>query len=132
MAPRYRRGVRGSVVSMTERFGAVDFDRFHLEELPARLAERPELSACFGDPRLRPLAISVPGTGSYTYSVGPGGLAIASGDGSAATVVELAHGDWCDFRWELKTSFALFYAGLVTLVRGSMSQLFRWEPVLRD
>jgi hypothetical protein len=120
---------------MTERFGAIDFDQFHLEELPRQLA-RVDGGEVFGPPnRLRPLAFCLRDGRAYTYIPDGDGLRIEGGeevaDTVADTIVVLSPEDWCDFVWELRTVFALLYADRVEIRRGSFSQLARWEPALR-
>ena len=116
---------------VSERFGPIDFDHFHTVELPERLdRERAEVvrTAVRG---LSPIAFRLPDGRSYTYAPGGDGIVVSAGDDEARTVVELAHADWCDFVWELRTSFALLYGGAVSFPRGSFGQLARWEPALR-
>jgi ectoine hydroxylase-related dioxygenase (phytanoyl-CoA dioxygenase family) len=112
---------------MSERFGPIDFDRFHTVELPERLAVNPlpDLE------RLRPIAFRLDDGRAYTYTPVDGGIEISAGEEDAATVVGLSHEDWCDFVWELRSCFALFYAERLRFPRGSIGQLSRWEPVLR-
>lgn len=111
---------------MGERFGPIDFEDFHVGELPRRAADVPDAEGR----RLRPLAFRVDGR-SFTYTLRPGGIDVVAGDDDAHTVVELAHADWCDFVWELRTCFALFYAQKVAFPRGHFGHLAAWEPTLR-
>ncbi len=111
---------------MVERFDPVDFDWFHTEELPRLAAER--LSPVGG---LCPLAFRLEDGRAYTLVPTAVGLRIEPGEGRASTVVELSERDWCNFRWELQTCFALLYADRLRFRRGGMGQLSRWEPVLR-
>jgi hypothetical protein len=116
---------------VSERFGPIDFDRFHTVELPERLAgDRGEAvrTAVRG---LSPIAFRLEDGTAYTYAHGGGGLVVNPGDDSARTVVELRHADWCAFVWELRTSFALLYGGDVSIPRGGFGHLARWEPALR-
>lgn len=112
---------------MSERFGSLDFDHFHAVELPNQLAQRkpPDLAG------LRPIAFRLDDGRAYTYIPSEQGIRISAGSGGAATVVELGHEDWSDFVWELRSSFALLYAGSLRFERGSIGQLSRWEPILR-
>ena len=116
---------------MSEQFGPLDFDRFHTADLPERLAGgRAALFAASAD-RLKPIAFRLSDGRAYTYVPTGGGLKIVPGDEDAATVVELAYDAWCDFVWELRTCFALFYAEQLSFPRGGFGQLTRWEPALR-
>ncbi len=112
---------------MSERFGLIDFDRFHTMELPEKLAVHTPLDLA----RLRPIAFRLEDGRAYTYTPSGGGIEISAGDEEASTVVELTHRDWCDFAWELRSCFALLYADRVAFPRGRIGQLSRWEPVLR-
>jgi ectoine hydroxylase-related dioxygenase (phytanoyl-CoA dioxygenase family) len=114
-----------------ERFGAIDFDWFHREELPSMLARRGAIFLEADAAVLRPLAFQLTGGNAYTYVPNGDTFSIESGVGGARTVVELAAGAWREFAWELKTCFALLYADQLTVRKGSFGQLARWEPPLR-
>ncbi len=114
-----------------ERFGPIDFDWFHREELPALLGSR---GAIFSDTDagvVRPLAFRVPDGRAYTYVPRDKTFSVEPGTEAAQTVVELTLDSWCAFAWELKTCFALLYADELTVRRGSFGQMARWEPPLR-
>jgi hypothetical protein len=115
----------------TDRFGAVDFDDFHRDELPTLLdARRPT----FSDSDLavvQPLAFRLSGGRSYTYLPSGRSFSVEPGIDRAHTVVEMAYDPWRAFRWELRSSFALLYAEELAVTRGSFGQLVRWEPTLR-
>jgi ectoine hydroxylase-related dioxygenase (phytanoyl-CoA dioxygenase family) len=116
---------------MSDRFGPIDFDRFHTDDLPDRLAAGNGRLAAADLKGAKPLAFRLPDGRSYTYTPTSDGLAITPGEEHTHTVVELAPEDWCDFVWELRSSFALFYADRLTFPRGSFGHLARWEPALR-
>jgi len=116
---------------MGERFGPVDFDRFHTVDLPQRLAANATVLAAADLERLRSIAFRLDDGRAYTYTPAGNTIEVAPGDDGAHTVVELSTQDWSDFVWELRSCFALFYAERVTIPRGSFGQLSRWEPVLR-
>ena len=66
----------------------LDFDRFHRDVLPARLAAGNGALAV-GDARLiGPLAIQTP-SGTYTYVPGTDTIDIVEGDANAKTVIAL-------------------------------------------
>jgi len=117
-------------VAVSERFGPIDFDHFHTVELPKKLAERSQPLPDAA--RLRPIAFRVDDGSAYTYFPNASGMEIREGEEEAATVVVLSRRDWCDFLWELRSSFALLYAGSVEFARGGIGQLSRWEAVLRS
>ncbi len=114
----------------TERFAPVDFDRFHQVELPALLSARGPILSADVDV-VRPIAFQLHDGRAYTYMPSQRTFSIAPGHDRADTVVELGWEQWCDFVWELKTCFALFYADQLAVTRGSFRQLARWEPLLR-
>lgn len=116
---------------MSERFGPIDFDEFHLVDLPARLAEGNGELARVDLDGVRPIAFRLDDGRAYTYSVTDDGIAIEPGHEKARTIIELTHADWCEFVWELRTCFALFYAERITIPLGSFGHLARWEPALR-
>jgi ectoine hydroxylase-related dioxygenase (phytanoyl-CoA dioxygenase family) len=116
---------------MSERFGPIDFDEFHTVDLPGRLAAGREEAVADHAEGLRSIAFRLDDGRAYTYTPSAHGFDVTPGDEEAATVIELSHADWCDFVWELKTCFALFYAELLRVPRGGFGQLTIWEPVLR-
>jgi hypothetical protein len=116
---------------VNDRFGPIDFDRFHREDLPGRLAEQPHVLTATDRRAVRPLAFRLDDGRSYTYTPTDDGFVVAPGDDEAHTVVALTYDDWCAFAWELRSCFALFYADKLTFPRGHFGQLARWEPTLR-
>jgi len=116
---------------MNERFGAIDFDRFHAVDLPERLAAGNGGLAAAHLQRCRPIAFRLEDGRAYTYTPMAAGIEITPGEADAQTVIELTHADWCDFVWELKTCFALLYAERIAVPVGTFGQLSRWEPALR-
>ncbi len=114
-----------------DRFGAVDFDRFHRDELPELLAVRGPVFSGSDIRVVKPLAFRLDDGRAYTYLPVGRSFRVESGVDRAHTVVELAHDPWCAFRWELRSSFALLYAQELAVTRGSFGQLVRWEPALR-
>ena len=114
-----------------ERFGPIDFDRFHREELPALLGRRGAIFSDTDAAVVRPLGFQLSDGRAYTYVPEGKTFSVRPGTGAAQTVVELSLDAWCAFAWELKTCFALLYADQLTVRRGSFGQLARWEPPLR-
>jgi hypothetical protein len=113
-------------------FETLDFDQFHTVDLPARLAAGNGALAAADLRGVDPIAFQLAGDGaSYTLTPTGDGLAVTPGTDGARTVVELSLTDWSDFVWELRSSFALFYADRVTFPRGGFGGLVRWEPALR-
>lgn len=114
-----------------ERFGAIDFEWFHREHLPALLERRGPLFSDSDAAVLRPLAFRLSDGRAYTYVPEGETFSVRPGHDGARTVVALSEEAWCEFVWELKTCFALLYADQLTLEQGSFGQLARWEPPLR-
>jgi ectoine hydroxylase-related dioxygenase (phytanoyl-CoA dioxygenase family) len=114
-----------------ERFGPIDFDWFHQEELPALLRQRGAVFSEADARVVRPLGIQLANGRGYTYVPEGSTFALRPGTDAATTVVELSADAWCAFTWELKTCFALLYADQLTVRRGSFGQMARWEPPLR-
>ena len=75
---------------MSERFGPIDFDDFHLRELPERLATGNGKLAAAYLTRCRPIAFRLDDDRAYTYTATPEGIDVAPGDAEAETVVELS------------------------------------------
>jgi hypothetical protein len=114
-----------------ERFGPIDFDWFHHEQLPALLQQR---GAVFSDSDaavVRPLAFQLADGRSYTYVPDGKTFSVQPGTAAAHTIVELSPDAWTAFAWELKTCFALLYADQLSVKQGSFGQVARWEPPLR-
>jgi hypothetical protein len=117
---------------MTElRFEPVDFDRFHEEELPRRIAAGHGRLAARDLRGAAPLAFRLAGGASWTYVPGAETVDLVPGDAEAATVAELDAPAWSDYANELRTCFGLLYASQVSFPRGSFDDLARWEPAVR-
>jgi ectoine hydroxylase-related dioxygenase (phytanoyl-CoA dioxygenase family) len=114
----------------TGRFGPIDFDQFHQEELPSLLEALHFELGNRDAGTLAPLAFQLPDGRAYTFVPGPG-ITVVPGTAAAQTVVELADADWCAFVHEFTSSFALLYSDRLAISRGSFGQLARWEPILR-
>src|SRR5580692_10913058 len=114
-----------------ERFGPIDFDWFHQEELPALLHQRGAIFSEADALVVRPLGIQLSDGRAYTYVPEGSTFFVQPGADAATAVVELSLDAWCAFTWELKTCFALLYADQLTVLRGGFGQMARWEPPLR-
>ncbi len=116
---------------MDSPFAPLDFDEFHLVDLPARLARGNGALAARHLVGARPLAFRIPDGRAYTYTATSEGIDIVAGDDTAHTVVALSEADWSDFTYELKSCFALLYGDRLQFPRGSFGHLARWDPPLR-
>ncbi len=114
-----------------DRFGPIDFDWFHREELPRRLAAQGTVFSDSDAGVVRPLAFRLDDGRAYTYVPAGDTFVVEPDDTNAHTVAELAEDQWCSFALELRSSFALLYDQQLTIARGSFGQLARWETPLR-
>ena len=114
-----------------ERFGPIEFDWFHQEELPALLESR---GAIFSDTDarvVRPLGFQLSDGRAYTYVPEGRTFSVQPGAHTAQTLVELSLDAWCAFAWELKTCFALLYADQLSVRRGGFGQMARCHVLNR-
>ena len=111
---------------------AWDFDRFHRDVLPARLASGHGALAAQDDlERLGSLALRIPSGATYTYRPGTQGVEVVDGDADARTLVELSTELWNDLVLDLETAPGLLYSGRARCLRGNAMHFVRWEPGLR-
>ena len=108
----------------------LDFERFHREVLPARLAAGNGALAVDDARLIGPLAIRTP-AGTYTYVAGTDTIEIVEGDENAKTVIALDDASWQGLVRDLDTPPGLLYGGRVETVRGNPLRFVRWEPALR-
>ena len=112
-------------------FPAIDFDRYHREELPALLDARRQERALHATQGLGSLALRLRDGGAFTYRRRERALDILPGDEAADTVIELDHESWQGLVHELEAPAGLLYAGRVRCLRGQAVDLMSWEPGLR-
>ncbi|HJQ82597.1 MAG TPA: phytanoyl-CoA dioxygenase family protein [Candidatus Binatia bacterium] len=110
---------------------ALDFNVFHRDELPARLATDDGLRAARDVRGVGALAFRLPDGRAYTYTAAGDCIAIDAGDATAETVVALDEADWRRFVDELATAAGLVHGGRARFPRGGYAHLERWEPALR-
>jgi hypothetical protein len=109
----------------------LDFDRFHREELPRRLAAGNGALAAHDLAGQPALGFRLRSGNAYTYAPRADGVAILAGDDAAHTVVTLDAAAWRDFVSETRTVPSLLYGGQLEVPRGAVDVLFRWETPLR-
>jgi hypothetical protein len=115
-----------------DRFGPIDFDDFHLLELPSLVESRTRVFTATDRRLVRPIAFTLKEHDSaYTYVPQGDRFCVVPGDDQADTIVSISYDDWCAFKWELKSCYALFYADRLSFPRGGFASLGRWEPALR-
>jgi hypothetical protein len=115
----------------SDQFGQIDFDRFHVDELPRLLQSRERVFSNADAEVVQPLAFRLHDGRAYTYRPIGHTFVVEEGAERAHTVVELPYDEWRAFAWELRSSFAMFYADQLSITQGSFGQLVRWEPPLR-
>ena len=111
-------------------FATIDFDEFHRQDLPARIAAGNGALAAADVADAPALAFRV-GDSAYTYVPVPGSVEIRAGDADAVAVVELDPATFSDYANELHTCFGLVYGADARVVRGTHDDWFRWEPAIR-
>ncbi len=116
---------------MPARLETLDFDEFHREELPRRLAAGHGALAAADGARIGSLAFRLTGGGAYSYIPRADRMEIVSGDEQAHTVVQLDSESWQGIVHELETPPGLIYARRVKCLRGDPMHFVRWEPRLR-
>ncbi len=116
---------------MSSAFEPLDFHRFHREELADRLRRGNGALAARGARGLGGLAFRLPGGDAYTYTPTHDGIAVAAGDASAETVIEVEPEIWQNLVHELDAAPGLLYGGRARCTRGNALRWLAWEPALR-
>ena len=106
------------------QFDSLDFDSFHADELPRRLA-----AGIGAGPLVKSFAWRLTDGRSVTYVVGDDGVEIRAGD-DAEVVVEVSEQDWSNYVAELWTWVGLLYSEGAVMVRGDFGLFEDFEPVL--
>jgi len=102
----------------------LEFDHFHREVLPARLAAGNGALAVSDARLICPLAIQTP-SGTYTYVPRTDTIDIVAGDENAKTVIALDDASWQGLVRDLDTPPGLLYSGRVETVRGNPLRFVR-------
>ena len=112
---------------------SVDFDAFHREILPARLAEGVNERVAWDVEGRAPLALGLPDGRFYSYRCLGGRVAVEPGVAAdARTVLEIVdHESWLDYLHEFRTRYGLRYSHAVRFVRGDFDTWDDWEPAIR-
>jgi len=111
----------------------IDFDVFHREILPARLADGVNERVAWDVEGRAPLAIGLSDGRSYTYACSEGHVRVTPGVGAdARTVLEIVDQEsWIDYLHEFRTRYGLLYSNAVRFVRGDFDTWDDWEPAIR-
>src|SRR5687767_3837323 len=112
-------------------FDTIDFDEFHLVELPKRIEAGNGALAAPDLAGVGTIGFRTPDGAAFSYVPSPDTVEIWSGDTAADTVIEMSPASFSDFVNELRTCFGLLYAQQLEVLRGDFGWLERWEPALR-
>jgi len=113
-------------------YAPVDFDFFHTQILPKKLAEGASEKVHWDVAGARPLAIVLPGERAYSFVSRADRVEIVPGIASdAETIVEMGDEAWIDYRYEMRTRIGLLYSNAVRFRRGSFETWDRWAPAIR-
>ncbi len=112
---------------------AVDFDAFHRDELPRRLANDLGEAVVRDVEGRAPIALGLADGRAYTYRCEGGEVRIEAGAAKdARTVLEIIdHESWLDYLHEYRTRYGLLYSGAVRFLRGDFETWDDWEPAIR-
>ena len=117
---------------MSTSFSPIDFDGFHVDELPRRIAEGSVSNAIAGARDLGSLGIRIAGAeATYTYLPSARKVEIVPGDDRAEVLVEIERSGWEGLVHDLESPAALLYYGEVRTLRGDPMDFVRWEASLR-
>lgn len=117
---------------MANKFSAIDFDLFHREELPGRIATEAVANAPAGARDLCALGIRIENKETaYTYLPHERKIEIRPGVDRAEHVVELKQSGWEGLVHDLESPASLLYYGEAHAVRGDLMEFVRWEASLR-
>ncbi len=111
----------------------VDFDAFHQEVLPKRLAEGVNEQVAWDVAGRDPISIALPDGRSYTYRCREGRVLVEPGVAKdARTILEIVdHESWLDYLYEYRTRYGLLFSNAVKFVRGDFETWDDWEPAIR-
>jgi ectoine hydroxylase-related dioxygenase (phytanoyl-CoA dioxygenase family) len=113
-------------------FPSLDFERYHREELPARLAAGRAPLVAKAARGLAPFAFRLREDGrAFTYRPTAAGVELVAGDAAATSVIELERAAWEALVHELEAPAGLLYAGRLRCLRGQGMDAMAWEPALR-
>ncbi len=105
---------------------------FHTHVVPEMLEQRGELAArAFRSSGLTSITIGVEGD-AWTWSLGAGGtIQVTNGDPGSGARADLTAEWFSDIVNDLRSTVAAMIAGSAEMVRGNITHLVAWEPVLR-
>ena len=111
----------------------MDFDEFHLRQVPAMLAAGRGRAAARDIGDGRSLTLRCAGAGSFTYRTIDGDLVVQPGEhvGAPDTVVEMTADAFEDLLTESWSVFGLLYGDRVKVTSGDFNVFARWEAPLQ-
>ena len=111
----------------------MDFDEFHMEELPRRLQEGVNQRVAWDVEGRAPISIGLSDGRAYSYSCLDGRVQVKPGvDEASDTIVQIADEEsWRDYLYEYRTRYGLIYSNSVRFVRGSFDSWDDWDPAIR-
>ena len=111
----------------------VDFDAFHRDALPAKLAAGTNEQVAWDVEGRAPISIGLADGRAYSYRCRGGRVEVEEGVASdARTVLELVDEEsWRDYLYEYRTRYGLLYSNAVSFVRGDFDSWDDWEPAIR-
>jgi len=112
-------------------FRTLDFDSFHRDELPERLAAGNGAMAGRAAASLGSLALRLPDGRAFSYEPRDARIVLRAGDADATTVMQLDPDEWEGLVHDYESAPGLLYGGRVKCVRGNAMHFVLWEPALR-
>jgi hypothetical protein len=112
-------------------FADLDFQAFHRDELPARMAGGRDAAAARAMRGAGSLGFRLPTGEAYTYLPRADRIEVLAGDALADTLIELDHDAWEGLVHDYESAPGLLYGGRVRCARGDAMRFVRWEPGLR-
>lgn len=108
----------------------LDFDAFHRDAIPRRLATDVGRAASRDVAGVPAIAFRLDDGRAYRLEPHESGIRVTAGD-DAPTVIELDASAWRDFADETATGAGLHYGRRLRFAAGDYAALERWEPALR-
>lgn len=110
---------------------AWDFDTFHRQELPKRLAEGLSEKIAWDVKGVPPFAIALPDERAWSYVSADGQVQVEEGiRPDAACVLEIEEHAWQNYANEFRTPAALILEKVVRFRRGGMLEWDAWAPAI--
>lgn len=117
--------------AISSAFPAVDFTRFHRDEIPRLLAAGNGRLAAGAARSLDPLAFRVGDGPAFTYLLRDGSVDVLVGDTEAQTVAVLTARQWSDLVNQIRSVPNLVYSGELHVERGELGHVMAWELALQ-